>query len=569
MKLEMIFKTINETYVKYFLIFLLFYFLGRSFYLTLTYFFNKNIEEEKVFGITPTILFPIYGYFILGNFLVIINFITPTTSFFSYLVILVFLSINFFRIDFKFLNKITFDNFIFYVFVPVVILSSAFDINYHYDAALYHLNHQNWLRESNLVIGMVNIFWPFGISSLNEYVASIFWGEFSLINLHYIGLIIIHSFYNFLYFNIRTKSNNFLKYSSIFIILFSLLDNFGLNGGRNGFIYIQEIGKQDTQVAILVIISTLMLIYSFTKFSISKLELSTLSLFILFSFQLKISSAYLVFWFLIFFVFSIYTKSTSINKFLSALVPTLLFGAIWVVKNYLINGCFIFPINSTCLNSFFWYREGSTKNIEIYTSKTSIGFNSYFTDSNLNIINWFNDFFINNEFYGSFYRGFYINFLISFIILYLIKKFLFKQKHYDLKIQVIIFFFVSSSLLYLLFFGPIPRYSTGILSATIGLLGSNITACKFKLDKRILILIFVSSLILLPRINSYKTMLNNFAITLPDPRFEWNYDEIDLGDGWIAPKNTDICWINLYCTSEVGDPIKTQNGFFKTMYREK
>jgi len=312
-----------------------------------------------------------------------------------------------------------------------------------------------------------------------------------------------------------------------------------------------------------------MLIYSFTKFSISKLELSTLSLFILFSFQLKISSAYLVLWFLIFFVFSIYTKSTSINKFLSALVPTLLFGAIWVVKNYLINGCFIFPINSTCLNSFFWYREGSTKNIELYTSKTSIGFNSYFTDTNLNFINWFNDFFINNEFYGSFYRGFYINFLISFIILYLIKKFLFKQKHYDLKIQVIIFFFVSSSLLYLLFFGPIPRYSTGILSATIGLLGSNITSSKFKLDKKFLTIVFIFSLILLPRINSYKTMLNNFAITLPDPRFEWNYDEIELNDGWIAPKNTDICWINLYCTSEVGESIKTQNGFFKTMYREK
>ena len=23
----------------------------------------------------------------------------------------------------------------------------------------YHLNHQNWLRESNMLVGMVNIFW--------------------------------------------------------------------------------------------------------------------------------------------------------------------------------------------------------------------------------------------------------------------------------------------------------------------------------------------------------------------------------------------------------------------------
>ena len=33
---------------------------------------------------------------------------------------------------------------------------------------------------------------------------------------------------------------------------YSLLDNFGVQGGRNGFLYIQGVGKQDVAVGILV-----------------------------------------------------------------------------------------------------------------------------------------------------------------------------------------------------------------------------------------------------------------------------------------------------------------------------
>ena len=40
-----------------------------------------------------------------------------------------------------------------------------------------------------------------------------------------------------------------------------LLDNFGFGGGRNGFVFIQEIGKFDSSVAILLTISFIYLIY--------------------------------------------------------------------------------------------------------------------------------------------------------------------------------------------------------------------------------------------------------------------------------------------------------------------
>ena len=32
------------------------------------------------------------------------------------------------------------------------------------------------------------------------------------------------------------------KYSSYFLIIFALLDNFGYNGGRNGFLYVEGVG---------------------------------------------------------------------------------------------------------------------------------------------------------------------------------------------------------------------------------------------------------------------------------------------------------------------------------------
>ena len=72
-------------------------------------------------------------------------------------------------------HVLTFENIFLYIFIPGILLISSSDINFHYDAAYYHLNHQNWLRSSNLIIGTVNIFWPFGMSSIYEYISSMLW----------------------------------------------------------------------------------------------------------------------------------------------------------------------------------------------------------------------------------------------------------------------------------------------------------------------------------------------------------------------------------------------------------
>ena len=57
------------------------------------------------------------------------------------------------------------------------------------------------------------------------------------------------------------ESNNF-KYQliSVSILIYGLLDNFGIEGGRNGFIDIDTIGKQDNSFAILFFITNFFIV---------------------------------------------------------------------------------------------------------------------------------------------------------------------------------------------------------------------------------------------------------------------------------------------------------------------
>ena len=146
--------------------------------------------------------------------------------------------------------NLNFSNLIGYIFVPSILVISSFNTGWHYDAGFYHLNQQNWLRNSEMILGMVNIYWAFGMSSIAEYISSILWFDGEFVNLHYLNLMYIFSFYNILIRDLFSKKQ-IVRNSSLMLLLFSIFDNFGFNGGRNGFIYIQGVGKQDVSVAIL------------------------------------------------------------------------------------------------------------------------------------------------------------------------------------------------------------------------------------------------------------------------------------------------------------------------------
>jgi len=561
-------------YIKYILIFLFFLFLGRSCVILINKLIIKeNIITQSILETKSIILYPIIGCVVLGNVLIVLNYFVGLKHGLVYLILGILLIPNLFEINKVQLRPkeiIKLENVFYYFIIPGILLISSSDINFHYDAAYYHLNHQNWLRESNLIIGMVNIFWPFGMSSIYEYISSVFWFKDSLIYLHLVSLIFIHFFFSFLYFQLFCSRNKQLKFTSLFIVVFSFLDNFGFSGGRNGFIYIQEIGKQDIAVAILFCFTSLVIINSILKQDINKLDFTILSLICFFIFQLKVSGVFIFFPYFVLIYFLINKKRYSLKNIIYFQLPTVFFGIIWSLKSFLTTGCLIFPLSSTCIKSLSWYEMGSTKRVEEYTTSTSFAYMEYFKDPTRSFADWFSDFFNSNNYavFSNYYRSVYLNFFVSFIVIYIIKKLFFSNKSYEMKFNLLIATYIFSSLSYLVFYGPIPRYSIGILCTIIGVLGFFVDTYKARVPRFLLLGLFIFSLALVPRVNSYLNMFNNKSYTLFDPRIEAQYTEIKSNPNWIQPDNGDRCWINLKCTMEEKNIVINEENYFKIAYKE-
>ena len=145
--------------------------------------------------------------------------------------------------------------------VPVVLGVSSYSVGFHYDAGLYHLNIQNWIINEKIVLGVQNIYLPLGYSTLNEYILANFWMGENFIFLHLVNLAFLNAFYSFVYFFIFKSKIKYYKFSGVFLLAYGLLDNFGFNGGNNGFLNIQGIGKVDNNFAIIFFLSSLFLFY--------------------------------------------------------------------------------------------------------------------------------------------------------------------------------------------------------------------------------------------------------------------------------------------------------------------
>tara|TARA_X000000950_G_scaffold289409_1_gene413028 strand:+ start:5556 stop:7103 length:1548 start_codon:yes stop_codon:yes gene_type:complete len=511
------------------------------------------------------ILYPLFGFIIFGNGLFIINTFLPIGS--IYVVIFVVLliipaivkiklfirSLNFKKLNKKFL--------LYYLAIPSLLVISTFDIAFNYDAGYYHLLHQNWLRNSNLIIGMVNIFWPFGMSSIYEYVSAFLWFDTSFVLLHFINLFFIHFFYLFLGQNIIESNNKYLANSSIFVLLFSLFDNFGLGGGRNGYIYIQGVTKQDVTVGILFFFLALVIFLKIKDSNITNQEIVIVSFLLFFIYQIKVSGVLIVYLYLILLINQILKKRHNFTELIKLNFPVLILAISWILKSVYTTGCLIYPVNITCIEVFDWYIDGSTESFEGITKQASLAF-----DGTLPFLEWM-------QIAGSFeYRNqVFSNFLISILILIFIKFTLFKKSEIKNSLKFVGLSFIFFSLLYLIYFGPIPRYAVGICifsASFIGLLSSD---RKHKISNNFaFVLLFISALFLV-RSTAYSAFLNNNELKIFDPRtnYEINY-EIGfekLSEDWVAPLDADQCWANIKCTASK-DIIEFGNaGIFKIAYK--
>ena len=143
------------------------------------------------------------------------------------------------------------------------------------------------------------------------------------------------------------------------------------------------------------------------------------------------------------------------------------------------------------------------------------------------------------------------NFLFSLVIVFIIKKFITK-KITENKLGDFIFpiCFVLGNLIIWIVGAAHPRFIYGLFAYILSMLAINYKAVEIRYSKSnftnlIFLSIFMVTVLLIPRVNSYKTFLDdpfrNPEITPPVVEYR------DLRDNWVLPKEGDQCWINLDC----------------------
>jgi hypothetical protein len=504
--------------IYYFLIYLLisFFFIG------LGSIFSQYFISKKMTPIEINVL-PIIGIFIFGNVLVIANFFINLNNFYflifliitgSYCVIKSFTHLQYFKI---------------YYFNLLILFISSFNIGISKDANLYHLQQQAWLRDEKIVFGLSNINPFLGYSSVMEYINSIFWIDRNFVIIHFISLYILASVFGLVFkllFSDSPRDNNI---AYIFLII-GILDNFGLQGGRNGFLFIQEVFKYDHIFSYLICFSILLFWHNSENKDLN--VYLTIFYVLVFALQVRFVGHLFLFIFLI-----------MINPFklkFEKIIPGILIYVIFSIKNILVTSCLWFPVSFTCISNLPWSQANQAE----YITKLLVNSNRYPNAKALDVITFkqFSESFISNE------ANYLINFLLTTLCLVVV--FSFSRKKIKIRFnQLIVFILIMGIWMYL---GPKYRFAVPFfLLSYFVILDKYVALESFPNTKNyIKILTYSFVIVFTLTLESITTILEPQQIKIQVEPKEVNF--IQLENDWFQYSNEHtvnnyLCGINKYC----------------------
>ncbi len=391
--------------------------LSYGYFLNKLFFKNTNINLFE---------YGIYGFLPIGLIALIVNFFFPLSqnvNNFLLIPIFFFLIETFKKREIFSLIKI---NLLISLLVTIFI---SYDNVYRPDAGWYHLPFTKILNDYKIISGITSLHPMYGVNSILQYISASF--NNSILNDQGVllpnALIAIY-FFGFFISELLKKNNTFIKkFFSFFVLSYMFIE-------ANRY---SEYGND-----IPGLFYFLFVIYSFLglkKLNISNKEFEKISLFSIFAFTIK---TFLIF---IFFIpLIIFFKN--FKKKLIPLFATF-FIILWFIKNILISGCLIYPVNITCFNKLDWYSSNpkfqiSSLNVSQFTELYVKGWyinkdNSYISKDNyqndleekkifLKNFNWLNQNWLDNGLKNIIKRFDYFIFLILLIVL--INKFIFNIK---------------------------------------------------------------------------------------------------------------------------------------------
>ncbi len=503
---------------------------------------NKKFDDSTiVFNIKLFTFYPIIALFYIGNLSFLINFFTNINSelFIFHLFIFVFLNLNKkLQIKFNTLNILLFFSLFF------ILSLSSYTTGFGYDAGLYHLNFQKILQSEKIIFGLANFHSRFGFSSIYDYIGTVFWFKSNFIALHYLNLTFIIFFYQSMYQAFFNTKNTSFKIGTLSIFLLGVLDNFGFNGGKNGYIEIEGITKYDTPFGILFFIGFYMATTLIFEKRYTNLEYLLILLISTFSLQMR-PLGVLLFLFLLFLLLQ--KSSTKIN-IVKESVPFVILTFLWGIKNLIISGCFIYPIKFLCIESLPWNYVDIVNNETLDIANSLVAYSL-----GENIFQWFKIWDFDNNYNSSTI----VNFSISCVLIIISSKVFAKYKNL-FKEKLFILIALSICSLVWLTNAPDFRFAIGIiLSICFFLPISKIATYRrevFNNLKVLFILLISLSVFALPRFDNYFSFIDNPFKNPVLAAPEIKYQNRVSGFG-LEPSETDeLCWISIECTPKYSIP---------------
>lgn len=300
-------------------------------------FFKKEINKNyNVFE------FGFYGIILLSFIGLTSNFFIPLNKAFNSIIF-----IAPFLLIFIYKNKILFSKICLYS-IPIsilIMLTIIYDGTYRPDAGSYHLPYISILNENKILIGINNIHFRFGHTSIIQYLSAI--NNNLIFNEKGIIIPIAFIFCNFLFYCFYElflkKNEKFLKIllfiiSSFVIFRVNRFSDFGNDAPANlifFYLIIESLKKEEIFLKLRKVI--LASVFIFLNKITLLLSFVIALYFLLNSFKLK-------------------------NIFNRVTIFSAIFIFLYLGKNTLVSGCFMFPVEQTCIKSFYWYDKNSNRN---------------------------------------------------------------------------------------------------------------------------------------------------------------------------------------------------------------
>lgn len=223
------------------------------------------------------------------------------------------------------------------------------------DAGLYHLPYISIINNEKIIIGLANLHSRFGHISIVQYTSAIFKNSLFGTNGILIPTALISSFFVLFLLDILIKTRKKILLTEYFLIFFLLI--FSLYHFSN----YSEFGNDVP--AYIYFFFTIIIFYKIKNFKKNNPKENG---------KILVTSTFVIlnkiFFSLIFLIpimiFFLMKKKIYYLKY-RALIFSLFFVALWMIKNFFVTGCALYPIESTCIKKINWLNIHNIKNLNV------------------------------------------------------------------------------------------------------------------------------------------------------------------------------------------------------------